>query len=348
MPMSLATARSGQANCALLGADPLPRHPIFRARDLELAREYLSGVLGPHRVAYLTRDRRLDFRHRLAKLGAVELNVLQYGGHVMVAAPYLPDYYLLEIMLAGTCTLAQGGRSFDIPAGSVAVINPNRPFTKCLSPAARKLMIRIERSLLERELRAWAGCEPKELIEFDQSRAFAMEKVATLMHAVRMLCDDLRDESSSLDHPLVRDRVASTLASALLVGLPHNHSRALEAADTSIAPASVRRAERFIEENAVKAIGLTDVACAAGVSARALQMAFRRFRDTTPMAHLRALRLDLARGELARAGRHGGSVTAVANAHGFGSLSRFAADYKARYHESPSETLRRGSGAHVR
>ena len=170
-----------------------------------------------------------------------------------------------------------------------------------------------------------------------------MEKVATLTHAVRMLCDDLRDDSTSLDHPLVRRRVASMLASALLVGLPHNHSRVFEAAERSIAPASVRRAERFIEENAVKAIGLADVASAAGVSARALQMAFRRFRDTTPMAHLRALRLELARSELARAGQDGGSVASVALAHGFGSLSRFAADYKARFHEPPSETLRRGA-----
>jgi hypothetical protein len=36
-----------------------------------------------------------------------------------------------------------------------------------------------------------------------------MENVVTLTHAVRMLCDNLRDESSGLDHPLVRDRVAS-------------------------------------------------------------------------------------------------------------------------------------------
>jgi AraC-like DNA-binding protein len=246
-------------------------------------------------------------------------------------------------MLAGNCTLTQEGRSFDLSAGSVAVINSSRAFTKRWAPAGRQRMIRIERSLLERELRAWTGLDPKELIEFDQSQARAMEKVATLTHAVRMLCDDLRDESSGLDHPLVRDRVASTLAAALPVGLPHNYSRAFEAAGTWIAPASVRRAERFIEENTMKSIGLADVACAAGVSARALQMAFRRFRDTTPMARLRALRLELARSELARAESAGGSVTSVAIAHGFGSLSRFAANYRARFHESPSETLRRGS-----
>jgi AraC-like DNA-binding protein len=344
MPMWPAAARSGENNSALAGdADLLPRHPIFRARDLEPAREYLSGVLAPHRLTYLTREHRLNFRHRCARLGAVDLNALEFGGDVMVIAPHIPDYYLVQFTLAGSCTLAQGGRTYDMRAGSVAVINPRRPFTKSWSPESRQLLLRIDSSLLAREMIAWTGRDPRDLIEFEQSQAFAMEKVATLTHAVRMLCDDLRDESSSLDHPLVRDRIASTLASALLVGLPHNHSRAFEATETSIAPASVRRAERFIEDNAVKAIGLPDVACAAGVSPRALQMAFRRFRDTTPMAHLRALRLDLARSELARAGQDGDSVTSVANAQGFGSLSRFAADYKARFHESPSETLRRGT-----
>ena len=96
---------------------------------------------------------------------------------------------------------------------------------------------------------------------------------------------------------------------------------------------------------AVKAIGLADVASAAGVSARALQLAFRRFRDTTPMARLRALRLELAREELARGTRDGTTVTSVAIARGFGSPGRFAADYRARFGESPSETLRRGRAA---
>jgi transcriptional regulator GlxA family with amidase domain len=72
-------------------------------------------------------------------------------------------------------------------------------------------------------------------------------------------------------------------------------------------------------------------------------MAFRRFRNTTPMAHLRAIRLELARNELINAGRQGLSVAAVANAFGFGHLGRFAYDYKERFGESPSETLYRGS-----
>jgi transcriptional regulator GlxA family with amidase domain len=110
----------------------------------------------------------------------------------------------------------------------------------------------------------------------------------------------------------------------------------------------MRRVEQFIEENPEQAIGLDDLAGVAGVGVRVLQMAFRRFRNTTPMAHLRAIRLELARNELINAGRQGLSVAAVANAFGFGHLGRFAYDHKARFGESPSETLYRGSARRSR
>jgi AraC-like DNA-binding protein len=170
-----------------------------------------------------------------------------------------------------------------------------------------------------------------------------MERSCTLSHYLRMLCDDLGDASSMLGHPLIGDRVASAFASTLLVSMPHSQSHAFEASGTSIAPFAVRRVECFIKENAERAIGLEDLASEAGVSARTLQSAFRRFRSTTPMASLRASGLQLARRELAQAGRDGGTVTSVANKLGFWHLGRFAAHYRARFNESPYETLRRGS-----
>ena len=344
MPAFLAAARRKEEESANLGlADLLPRHPTFRADDLDRACEYLSDAVARHRLTYLGPDHRLDLRHRRAGLGQVVFNALQFGGNVRVDAPDFPDYYLLQFMLEGGCRVRQAGHCYDMTTGSIAVINPRQPFEKSWSPSGRQLMLRIERRLLDRELIAWTGREPRGPIEFDQSRTFAFAEAATLTRVVRMLCDDLRGGSSALDHPLIRDRFASTLASALLIGLPHNHIRAIEAAEKPIAPVSVRRAERFIEENATNAVGLTDVARATGVSARALQQAFRRFRDTTPMAQLRALRLDRARRALAEAGPDGGSVTSVVAAHGFGSLSRFTANYKARFGEPPSETQRRGA-----
>lgn len=65
-------------------ADLLPRHPIFRTQDLDHAREYLGGVFVDARFSYLSQERRLDFRHRQAKLGAIAVNSMQYGPGIMV------------------------------------------------------------------------------------------------------------------------------------------------------------------------------------------------------------------------------------------------------------------------
>jgi hypothetical protein len=223
MPAFLAAARTGEEESASFGRrDLLTRRPMFRADDLDRACEYLSNAVARHRLSYLGRDRRLDIRHRGAELGCVVFNALQYGGDVRVEARDFPDYYLVQFMLEGGCRVTQAGRSYDMAMGSIAVINPCRPFQKSWSPSGRQLMLRIDRRLLDRELIAWTGREPRGPIEFDQSRTFAFAEAATLTRVVRMVCDDLGGNSSALDHRFVRDRFGSTLASALLIGLPHN------------------------------------------------------------------------------------------------------------------------------
>jgi len=62
------------------------------------------------------------------------------------------------------------------------------------------------------------------------------------------------------------------------------------------------------------------------------------------MAFLRLVRFERVRDELLR-GNESTTVTAAAMRWGFSHLGRFAAEYRARFKESPSETLRRARGA---
>ena len=66
-------------------------------------------------------------------------------------------------------------------------------------------------------------------------------------------------------------------------------------------PGSVRRAMSYIEEHAGDDIDLTDIADAAHVGPRALQRAFRRAVDTTPLGYLRSVRLGRAHEQLVAA-----------------------------------------------
>ena len=168
-------------------SDLLPRHPIFYTRDLEHARKHLGGVFVENSLAYLPRERGLDFRHRQAKLGSITVNSMQYGAGIMVTAPEFGDFYLLQFTLIGRCEFRQGRTCLAIPAGSVAVINPFRAFEKAWLPGTRQLLIRIDRRLMEREFQAWTGSDKTEPIEFDLTPVESMTKVGTLTSYVRML-----------------------------------------------------------------------------------------------------------------------------------------------------------------
>lgn len=106
-------------------------------------------------------------------------------------------------------------------------------------------------------------------------------------------------------------------------------------------PVTVRRAVAYIEANPDLEIGVADVARTAHVSVRALQLAFRRHLDTTPMAYLRRVRLDRVHADLAAADPSKTTVTAVTALWGFHAVGRFSADYRNTYGEYPRDTLRR-------
>ncbi|WP_341720126.1 helix-turn-helix domain-containing protein [Micromonospora sp. FIMYZ51] len=140
--------------------------------------------------------------------------------------------------------------------------------------------------------------------------------------------------------PLVLANAARMLAAAALAVFPNTTAgwpTAMERRDATTA--TLRRATAFIEEHADRDIGAADIAAAAQVSLRALQLAFRRHLDTTPMAHLRRVRLDRAHHDLLLADPRQETVSAIASRWGFLSHSRFTARYHAIYGIPPSRTL---------
>lgn len=106
-------------------------------------------------------------------------------------------------------------------------------------------------------------------------------------------------------------------------------------------PVTVRRAVAYMEASPDLEISVADVARAAHASVRALQLAFRRHLDTTPMAYLRRVRLDRVYADLAAADPGKTTVTTVTARWGFHAVGRFSADYRNTYGEYPRDTLRR-------
>jgi transcriptional regulator GlxA family with amidase domain len=104
----------------------------------------------------------------------------------------------------------------------------------------------------------------------------------------------------------------------------------------------VARFEAAARADLEKLVQVSRLARAAGVTLRTLERAVHAVHATTPLEFLRALRLSEARQTLSTCGSTT-TVTEVATRFGFRELGRFAGEYRDRFGESPSDTLRRSA-----
>jgi AraC-like DNA-binding protein len=111
---------------------------------------------------------------------------------------------------------------------------------------------------------------------------------------------------------------------------------------TRTSPASLRRAIAYIDANLDTPIRLADLAAAARVSPRALNVTFNRYHGLSPIGYVHRARLDRAHHDLRSAQPGDGeSVTGIAARWGFSSLPRFGVYYRRVYGQPPSHTLRK-------
>jgi AraC-like DNA-binding protein len=105
-----------------------------------------------------------------------------------------------------------------------------------------------------------------------------------------------------------------------------------------------RRALRHAEK-LNRPVSVDELAAQAGVSRRVLEIGFRESLGISPHSYLRQIRLNGMHRELRRASPQSTTVTNTAINWGFTELGRTAVVYRKLFGESPSETLKRGSGS---
>ncbi|KRR18795.1 helix-turn-helix domain-containing protein [Bradyrhizobium retamae] len=108
----------------------------------------------------------------------------------------------------------------------------------------------------------------------------------------------------------------------------------------SALPRGVRRALDAMRANVGHSWRLTELAAIGGVSGRTLQRQFLSFVGKTPRAALREIGLECARRELLQ-GTPDIKIMDVALRSGFPHFGRFSIEYRRRYGETPSQTLKR-------
>ena len=159
---------------------------------------------------------------------------------------------------------------------------------------------------------------------------------------VEHLRRDVLGNEEVLASRLSRSTILRDLVAALVETFPNpvRDALAASAGHGSVGASTWQRAVAYIEEHARDEIGLSDIAAAAGIGARALQLAFRRHADTTPLGYLRRVRLQRAHPGLLAGAPAQVPAGTVASRWGFAHHANFSTLYLRAYGRSPSVTLR--------
>jgi AraC-like DNA-binding protein len=196
-----------------------------------------------------------------------------------------------------------------------------------------------------RQIAAEISGLPPEAVRFRLARPLSADHEWFWRSVVRYVGEHVLGNPEAGTHALIRGEAFRMLATTLVQTFPNSALNALadaaERGSDRAEPATLRRAVDFMEEHADQAIGVAEIAAAARVSVRALQLAFRVHRDETPLEHLRGIRMERAHRDLQEGDPGAGdSVAAIAAKWGFTNPGRFSGDYRRRFGRPPSETLR--------
>lgn len=314
----------------------LDAFPLFRFSTTQEACSGIGAVFSPHRLALEGDSGALDVRHNQLRMTQVSLNVLAYGAGVLIDADERGDFYMVQLPLAGSASLACGTGEIRGDDQTLTVLQPRMRTRMRWSDDCAMILVQVPRSVVDERAAQWGwGAHPR----FALWRSRKDPGVAAWWQATLDLTLNLdRHGAQWLRHPAACSAMEEFLLSAFTSML----SEPLQHADDRAGGRCLRRAKEYIHANLSKPLTVTEIARHACVSPRTLEVAFKRSEQLTPLAYVRQQRLEAVHLVLQDASRSGADVrvTDVAMSHGFVHLGRFAAHYRGLFGCSPSTTLR--------
>ncbi|MER7764108.1 AraC family transcriptional regulator [Streptomyces sp. NPDC097619] len=311
---------------------------VFVSGDLEETEAFLSTAYTPMNIGGRPQDTRARITRR--SVGELFVDELEFGYTMSFDAGPLEQVVLAQIADGVHTSNGEAfgpGSTFLMAPPDLRYVGEVRRARYTLTTFPTHLLDRAHRDLLGPDAGSTSRLSGSSPVSVDAHRLLA----GATAHVRALTADPVAAGSSLIMAGAVRHLAAvalhtlPTMAEERVRHAPDPLRRDLRDARD----ATLRRAARFIDDNAHLDIGLAEIAGSVPVTPRAIQYAFARHGDTTPLAYLKRVRLARAHEELKAADPDVTTVTRIAVRWGFAHQGRFAAAYRTAYGASPSHTL---------
>jgi len=308
------------------------------------AAEAIGRIFCPHALTPVDHSaQQFCALHNSAGFDGFSINYVAYGGSVAIDPGCLDRFFLLQIPLRGSARVGTAARELTTaPARTASLLSPTLPTRMIWRGDCAQLILLVDRRLLEQRAAALAGTSVRP-VEFEPS----VDLATTFGHALLGKIEELVALAELLGPTRNLSALAAanwreTLLDALLNGQRHGLSRAIDIFNgrAEAQPAALNRVRAYLEAQAAEPLDLEELADIAGIGIRALQLGFRRHFGTSISGMLQDIRLAQLNARL-KAARPDELIVDIAFDLGFTHLSRMASAYRAKFGESPKNTLRR-------
>lgn len=322
----------------------LAEHEIFYAEDVGDATRLLGGALCP--LALSVDAANADgFAATMHGVRLRNVSMLYLDLHV-AATMDIPEsgrYYAVHMPLNGVAAVQHPHGGFEASAMRCLVTSPGTALRIELEHDSPQLIIRIEEQAMTALVTRLLGRNLSRPLVFAPDFDLATEAAMRWNAAVQLVHTEVYHRGSLVQSGRGIGSVEELVMSSLLYLQPSTyHDDVTQPVSNSPRHAAIQRVMDYIDDHLAERITMESLAREMHMSARSIQQGFHDELGMSPMTFVRERRLERVHEELSDAiPSDGVTVTAVAERWGFHHLGSFSVEYRKRWGEPPSQTLRR-------
>lgn len=298
--------------------------------------QWMIKVNGPHRL-YIPDPQKIDFLHEGINVGAITFGTVQYSTLANISIDNLQHCYIFNVPIEGIQEIKIKSSTIYSSDEVAAIFSPHQPFSMILQPNCQKQMIRISKDKVENYLSQLLGYKIVKPLIFD-IQAPMQGSIKKWFNLAMNFQEFLLEAEYLLDFQNIWSNFEKNLISILLNSQPHNYSLELEHRLKG-KPSYLNYIEDVFKENLSQPITLNELEKILGISREKLYQDFNTYYGQSPVAYLRNLRFEETYKRLKNI-KPWENVSSIAMDCGFQQLGRFSQEYKNRFGELPSETLK--------
>ena len=321
----------------------LAEHEIFYTEDVADATRLLGSALAP--LALSVDPANTDgFAATMHGVRLRNVSMLYLDLHV-AATMDIPEsgrYYAVHMPLNGAAAVQHPHGGFEANAMRCLVTSPGTALRIALEHDSPQLIIRIEEQAMTALVTRLLGRNLGRPLVFTPDFDLATEAAMRWNAAVQLVHTEVYHPGSLVQSGRGIGSVEELVMSSLLYLQPSTyHADVTRPVSNSPRHAVIQRVMDYIDDHLAERITMESLAHEMHMSARSIQQGFHDELGMSPMTFVRERRLERVHEELSDAiPSDGVTVTAVAERWGFHHLGSFSVEYRKRWGEPPSHTLR--------